>query len=44
MVYIKHVVMTVGLKTWGLVLYNNMIALVSSGQACLLHTNAYTCV
>lgn len=26
-VYIKHVVMTIGLKTWGLVLYNNLEAL-----------------
>ncbi|CBI18769.3 GDP-mannose transporter GONST3 [Vitis vinifera] len=27
-VYIKHVVMNIGLKTWGLVLYNNLEALV----------------
>ncbi|XP_047327042.1 GDP-mannose transporter GONST3-like [Impatiens glandulifera] len=27
-VYIKHVVMTIGLNTWGLVLYNNLEALV----------------
>ncbi|KAK1284588.1 GDP-mannose transporter GONST3 [Acorus calamus] len=26
-VYIKHVVMTIGLNTWGLVLYNNLEAL-----------------
>ncbi|KAL3524156.1 hypothetical protein ACH5RR_016990 [Cinchona calisaya] len=27
-VYIKHVVMTIGLNTWGLVLYNNLEALI----------------
>ena len=28
MVYIKAVVMNIGLNTWGLVLYNNVLALV----------------
>jgi hypothetical protein len=30
MVYIKHVVSTIGLKTWGLVYYNNIFALLLS--------------
>ncbi|GBG76103.1 hypothetical protein CBR_g21763 [Chara braunii] len=30
MVYIKHIVMSVGLSTWGLVLYNNFLALLFS--------------
>lgn len=33
-VYIKHVVMTIGLNTWGLVLYNNLEALSGCGVAC----------
>lgn len=34
MVYIKSVVMSIGLNTWGLVLYNNLLALVSRPELC----------
>ena len=36
MVYIKAVVMNIGLNTWGLVLYNNVLALVCQCMWCVI--------
>lgn len=36
MVYIKHIVSSLGLNTWGYVLYNNFISLVLSPLFCIL--------
>ncbi|CAN1215003.1 GDP-fucose transporter 1 [Linum perenne] len=36
MVYIKHIVSTIGLNTWGLVLYNNLLSLLISPVFWLL--------
>eukprot|EP00250_Pteridium_aquilinum_P004567 c14772_g1_i1 orf=344-1384(-) len=36
MVYIKHIVSSLGLNTWGYVLYNNLISLLISPVFCIL--------